>query len=159
METLVYDIESNGFLNDVTKLHCIVTKHVDTQEVTSYYTSKGYIECMERLREADRIIAHNQIGYDLQVLKKLYDFQIPDISKIFDTLVLSRLANPDRRDGHSLKVWAERAIREGFTVPPKYMIEDWSNQSLEDYLMRCTTDVEINEWVYKFLLPQVQGEG
>ena len=46
----------------------------------------------QRLQDADRIIGHNIIGYDIPVILKLY----PWFGKpVVDTLLLSRLYHPD----------------------------------------------------------------
>jgi len=156
MNILTYDIETDGFLDVVSKLHCInMSDGKGTTE--QYFTPNGFRLALQRLRSADYIVAHNQLEYDLKVIEKLYPgFKRPPPNRIIDTLVLSRLAFPDRPKGHSLEAWANHFIAKGVVdVPPKYFIKDWSEQPLEDYLMRCDTDVQINLEVLKFLLPQI----
>ena len=36
MSSYVFDIETNGLLDDVSQLHCLVLKDIDTNEITSY---------------------------------------------------------------------------------------------------------------------------
>ena len=161
MTTLVYDIEADNLLPGLTKLHCIVTRDIDDpiESYDRYHTPDGLRMGIWSLEKADRIIAHNQIGYDLEAISKLYpNFKRPPWERVVDTLVLSRLAYPDRHGGHSLKAWAEYLSKRGdIDVPEKYFISDWSNQSIEDYLTRCETDVMINIKVYEFLIRQMKG--
>ena len=70
MSRIVYDTETDGFLNECTKLHVCCTYNVDTGE--EWY-STDYEEICQHLDTATELIAHNQIDYDLPVLKeKLY---------------------------------------------------------------------------------------
>ena len=50
------------------------------------------------------LIGHNILGYDIPVINKLYDVDLSR-NNIKDTLVMSRLFNPVRENGHSLKTW------------------------------------------------------
>ena len=49
---LVFDIETDGLLPDVTKAHCIVLKDIDTNEIIKAKLKKA----MQLLSEADEII-------------------------------------------------------------------------------------------------------
>ena len=90
---LVFDLESDGLLDDVTKIHCLVIYDSETNE-TIIYNDQGNQEPLtrgiQRLEDADVLIGHNIIGYDLPVIKKLYPWFDPQ-SLILDTLLLSRL--------------------------------------------------------------------
>ena len=113
---LVFDIETDGLLPDVTKVHCIVLKDLDTNEVITPKIKKA----MQLLGEAELIIGHNVIKYDIPVLQKLYGFYTE--AKIFDTIVAARLMYPDIKDRdfrkkdfpknmigrHSLEAWGHR---------------------------------------------------
>ena len=157
MKTLVYDIEADGLLDTVSKVHCIVISEVNSEVYHRHFGEQGIAMALDTLSKADYIIAHNQIGYDLRVLEKLYPtFKRPPLSKIIDTLVLSRLAYPDRPGGHSLEAWSKYFIERGLSVPEKYMINNWTDQTLEEYLERCGTDVMINTKVYEFLSKQIE---
>tara|TARA_E500000318_G_scaffold107286_1_gene116375 strand:- start:754 stop:2400 length:1647 start_codon:yes stop_codon:yes gene_type:complete len=86
------------------------------------------------------VVGHNLLGYDIPVLKRLWGVEI-DKDRVKDTLVLSRLANPQRDKGHSLRAWGERL---GF---PKGDHQDWSclSQGMVDY---CKRDVELTAALY-----------
>lgn len=133
MRTAVFDIETNGLLDKVTKLHCLVIKDLDTGEVFRCADPFAYLENVHRnlewglrkLKEYDRLIGHNIIDYDLPVLKKLYPwFDVPE-EVAYDTLVMSRMLWPDlmlsdgkrvqagvlppnNRGSHALEAWGYR---------------------------------------------------
>jgi hypothetical protein len=64
---LVFDIEANGFLSDVSQIHCLVLVDADTGELFDYADQPGYTPNragLDVLSEADEIIGHNIIKYD-----------------------------------------------------------------------------------------------
>lgn len=98
MPRLVFDIEADGLLDDVTKLHCLVIKDADTGEQWSCWpfeddVSKPYhtlVFGLGKLMEADEIIGHNIIKYDVPAIQKLYPWFNPT-GTVTDTLVQTRL--------------------------------------------------------------------
>ena len=87
-----FDIETNGFLDECTTVHCIVLKNIDTNEILKPTNE----EAIKLLSEADLIAGHNIIKFDIPVLEKLFDFKTK--AQIFDTIVATRLLFPDIRD-------------------------------------------------------------
>jgi len=138
---LIYlDIETDGL--NPTKIWMAVTRH--DGGVLVHYTPDTL---QEALQGSEKVIGHNLIGYDLPVLKSLWGVSVaPD--RVMDTLVLSRLANPQRDKGHSLRSWGERL---GF---PKGDYNDWSqcSQEMEDY---CVQDTAVTERVYLELFDEL----
>ena len=94
---LVFDIETDGL--DASVIWCIVAKDIDTNQVHSFCPER-IEEGLEMLEKSKLLIGHNIVGFDIPVLKKLTGMSFKD-KKVIDTLVLSRLANPER-DGHVL---------------------------------------------------------
>lgn len=155
----VFDLESNGLYNDVSTVHCIVLKDIDSNKIIQVDVK----EALKLLSEADLIIGHNIIKYDIPVLKKLYGFKTK--AKVFDTLVATRLIWSDLTDSdmkrvhtinyprslvnrHSLKAWG---IRLGNY---KQQIDtDWSvfTQEMLEY---CIQDVEVTHTLYQKILGQ-----
>jgi len=99
------------------------------------------------------LICHNEIDYDLRLIKKLYPTFKPN-SLFLDTYLLSQLLQPDRAGGHSLQSYGERFGR----AKPEH--EDWSRFT-QEMLHRCAEDVEINHLTYTYLMDEayepVQG--
>ena len=112
MENLIVDIETNGLLDTVSKVHCIVTKG---ETITVATTHKEIEEILETLSKS-HIIGHNILGFDLEVLKRLYNFEVP-LDQVTDTLILSRLIYPDIRQEDSIlkrlepKFWGSHSLR------------------------------------------------
>ena len=93
---LVWDLESDGLLDTVTKIHCITIydPKADTVHLFDPSTPRPIEDGIKMLMEADGILGHNIIGYDVPCLKLLYPWFKPK-GKIIDTLVISRVAHPD----------------------------------------------------------------
>jgi len=143
----VYDTESNGLLNEATKIHCAVTK---MGGVTNKYTPNdigNFITYLSNLDSDTIIVAHNQIEHDLPLMEKIYGYK--HRGQVLDTLVMSRLLNPERVGRHSLDAWGTRLGR----CKPTH--EDWSTYS-SHMLHRCSEDVEINYLVYKELMKEAE---
>jgi len=130
----VIDIESNGLLDkqidyssfpyklkDWAKLWCVVIKNINTGEVHRLVKNEVTKKKLkEILSECTVLIAHNGVKYDFFALKLfgVFDYTVgypgqrdtlfgKEIT-IVDTLILSRLFNPDRLGGHSLSAWGDR---------------------------------------------------
>lgn len=131
MRTAIFDIETDGLLEQTTKLHSLVIRDAESGEVFSCTdNSPNYhsvAEGLKILEEAELIAGHNILSFDLPALKKLYPPFSPQ-GKIRDTLVMSRLIYPDMKERdfarnrsaserkipkeligrHSLKAWGYR---------------------------------------------------
>ena len=137
MTRAVIDIETNNLLanmldfstlpykmSNTARLWCVVVRNIDTDEVTSLVSESGNTITKEQVKKAfdgvTEIIAHNGIKFDLIALKLfgVLDYEVgylgqPDLLfdkevTITDTLIRSRLFNPDRYGGHSLEAWGKR---------------------------------------------------
>ena len=159
---LVFDLEANGLYEQADKIWCIVAKDIDTGEIVEWsVTNEETVDSAihELLGEATELIGHNILNYDLPLLKKLLNWEPSDATTITDTLVLSRLLNPDRgrpygytgKSGpHSLDAWGYRCGR------GKPTHDEWDKFSPE-MLHRCKEDVEINVLTYHMLSGEMQG--
>jgi len=145
VDVLIFDTEANGLLHDATTMHCAVTK--GSEGVTKYYPSdiRSFMDTLSNLPTDTILVCHNLIGYDLPLMERLYGYRHE--GRVLDTLVFSRLLNPERSGRHSLGAWGERLGR------GKVEHNDWEFFS-EDMLFRCSEDVEINYLVYKYLMKE-----
>ena len=143
---LVFDIECDGL--KPTKIHCIVAKEVNgpVYKFPPHKLNEG----VELLKSAETLIGHNILSYDLPVLKKLMDVDLMD-KNIEDTLVMSRLFNPIRENGHSLKTWGYRVNFVKQEQPLDF--NEYTPQMME----YCANDVRLNEIVYLALLKEGDG--
>ena len=97
MARYIFDLESDGFVEKATKVHSLVLKDVDTGVVSSFH-DHGVDSGIHMLMEADLIIGHNVIKFDIPLLQKLYPTFSVDENKVYDTLVISRLLFADLSD-------------------------------------------------------------
>ena len=170
MTRYIFDIECNGFLDTVDKLHSLVLLDCDTGEMMSYAfpgsssDTPDFETGLSKLRKADEIIGHNVIAFDIPVLQKLAPWFEPE-GKVTDTLVLSRLIHSDLKaedaprlvakaitpklyGSHSLEAWGERLgfhkgdYKDGF--------DTW-NPEMQAY---CEQDVRVTYALYKYLKPK-----
>ena len=95
-------------------------------------------------------IGHNLIRYDVPAVERILGMSIK--GKIIDTLVMSRLYNPQLEGGHSLAAWGERLKF------PKGEHYDWSalTPAMVEY---CKQDVRVTESLYKRLLQELAPFG
>ena len=143
MTTLIADIETDGFLHQMTLCHCLGIKDTTEDAVTIYADHEGYrpiSEGLSRLSGADCVVFHNGIGFDIPAIVRLYGTGILDYSKVFDTLVGSRLKDSTRR-GHSIKDYGRDLGEEKLDYSDFTKFTD----EMAEY---CKVDVKITQYVY-----------
>ena len=97
MTRLFFDIETTEItdfarLSDDIKVHCISMYDPEKPEMSTF-SGDSINRGIQKLEQADEIIGHNVIGFDIPVLKKLYKFA--PRGKVYDTLVMARVECPD----------------------------------------------------------------
>ena len=139
MREVVFDIECNGLLDTVTKIHCL-----SCAEVNGRFSGTAYSEedIKDFFSHDYLYIGHHVIGYDFKALEKIYGIKRP--KHIFDTLAWSWYLFPDRAE-HGLESWGE-----DFGVP-KPKIDNWQDLTIEEYAHRCEEDVKINTKLYELI--------
>ena len=115
MSRLAFDIETNGLLDETTKIHCIVAIDIDTREVWRYDPTQ-IAEGVEKLRSASFLIAHNGIKFDHPAIEKITGVCL-DKSRFFDTLVASRLIYSNIKDIDAVLINRYRAYMARGGVP------------------------------------------
>jgi DNA polymerase III alpha subunit (gram-positive type) len=157
-QMLVFDCETNGLLHDVSTIHCIAI-YDSTKEKTFVFNHQGsdcgpITEALHWLTEADVIIGHNIIGYDIPVLRKTYSWFDPR-GDVLDTLTLSRMYHPNLMEIDKRRAWPRMPLQlygrhsleaYGYRLG-EYKGEfgkttDWSewSQEMQDY---CVQDVQV----------------
>lgn len=177
MKVGTFDIEADGFQEDATQMHCLVTKDFHTRDVFRGYDNKVITEitpldtsnreAVDHLCSYDIVIGHNIIGYDFDILDKFYGKH--PASTVIDTLVWSQVLNPDRQlprgcptsyrnpltgkldrvTPHSLAAWGYRVAR----AKPQHF--DWMTLT-QEMLHRCVEDVEITELTFLALCQEAE---
>ena len=134
---MVFDIETDGLYPS--KIHCLSY----TTDGKEYNTVTHGDDMRHLLWDADSIIGHNIVRYDIPVLERLLFMKIK--AKVYDTLPMSWVINYDRGK-HGLATFGEE-----FGIP-KPVVTDWDNQDIEVYKHRCEEDVKINWKLWQNLL-------
>ena len=86
---IAFDIETDNLLDEMTKVHCIVARDIDSNTEWIADATTGYDEMIDILNNAELLIAHNGIGFDEPVLRKMFPNFKPT-GKSFDTLIMCR---------------------------------------------------------------------
>lgn len=174
MARYLFDIETNGLLDELDRIHCLVLIDADTGDVLDFADQPGrrpISEGLEILRTADEVIGHNILGFDLPAIRLVHPGWWAE-GKVTDTLILTRLLYADIKDRdfrareaalkrgdqprlpgnliglHSLKAWGYRV---GFNKDAFGDTADWSVWTPEMHAY-CITDVEVNKRVYDMLV-------
>lgn len=147
MTTLVFDIEADAI--DATKIWCIVAVETTTNQMKSFGPDQ-IAEGIKYLEEADKLVGHNIIGYDIPVIKKLHGVDLCQGRKIVDTLVLSRLFNPVREGGHGLESW-------GYRLKSHKIEHAEFDRFTPEMLRYCEQDVQLNFRLFNFLKMESKG--
>lgn len=104
---LVIDIETNGL--DPSVIHMIGILDIQTEEFFAFVGEEEIIDAIEIMANADVLVGHNVLEYDLPVIERLLDGAIRfDRERVIDTLVLSRALLPGVDGGHGLRAWGRR---------------------------------------------------
>ena len=167
---LCFDIETDGLIGELTQIHCLCIQDVDTGEKSSYTSrNKGSLyEGTRRLEEAEMLIGHNIINFDIPVLHDLMGFRLQDSHTLFDTQCLARVIHPDLRltdlnairDGtgpvgfprkfagnHSLRAWGYRIDEHKAPYPGSWEV------LTDEMLSYCEQDVNTNVKLFHHLWP------
>ena len=126
------DIETNTS-HDI--IWCCVTKK---DNETKIWTKP---DGLQNYLQDQSIVGHNLIGFDAYHLNRLWNTKIR-LSQCIDTLILSRLLNPNREAGHSLSAFGKRLGLE------KIDFNDYDGGLSEEMIDYCIRDVDLLERVY-----------
>lgn len=171
------DVETNGLLWELDRIHCLVLRDIDTGEVISCADQDGYIPIekgLDLISKASQLVGHNTLNFDYRAIRKVYpNLTIrPDCDSV-DTLILSRVLWPELgpvdeqkfshidkkyKGRHSLAAWGERLgvskikFKEETKKDPDVdnVWDKWTPQ-MQDY---CIGDTLVTLELYKYLSQQ-----
>ena len=146
MISLLFDIETDAIA--ATKIWGVSIYNMNTGKINSYYQDE-LTEGIKKLQEADKLIGHNIIGFDIPVIKELLNIDLFD-KILIDTLVMSRLFNPIREGNHGLGAWGAKIKF------PKIDFKTFDTFS-EEMIEYCERDVLLNKKVYDKLNEEKVG--
>ncbi len=171
MPRYIFDIETDGLLDELTTVHSLVLKDLDTGETLSCARDRDGEEPggeywaiavgLNRLAKADLIVGHNIIKFDIPAIQKVSPGWFTEAT-IRDTLLLSRLIYPEIKQGdvarhkkgklpgkligrYSLEAWGHRLgeYKGDFKGP----WTAWSPE-MQEY---CQRDVEVTAILWERL--------
>ena len=146
MISLLFDIETDAIA--ATKIWGVSIYNMNTGKINSYYQDE-LTEGIKKLQEADKLIGHNIIGFDIPVIKELLNIDLSN-KILIDTLVMSRLFNPIREGNHGLGAWGAKIKF------PKIDFKTFDTFS-EEMIEYCERDVLLNKKVYDKLNEEKVG--
>ncbi|MGL5016462.1 MAG: hypothetical protein ACRC6V_19620 [Bacteroidales bacterium] len=148
MKIYVTDIEGNNLYQHITKFHCAWVIDVVTGNRWGYRPEQLSEYC-DKLAEADVVVGHNIVDFDCPALKKLNGKLTT--KAVFDTLVISRMLEPDRIQGHSLDSWGKSlGCHKGDFGKQENAWEVFTEEMYE----YCEQDVAVTLKLYKHLCEQ-----
>ena len=190
---IILDVESNDLLANMldfssfpyklkpdARLWCIVLRDAYTDEVIAEEKENITKEWLQkRLEGCTHLIGHNVLKFDFLVLKLfgILDYTVGYLDeedtlfgkpvKLVDTLILSRLLNPDRFGGHSLHEWGIRTgtnkidfrhvcISKGYVAKDAPKGAEFK-QYVPEMLTYCIGDTDTNKHTF-FALLQEMGD-
>jgi len=182
---IIFDLETNGLLNNATRIHCISLYWYYEERYESFndepygdpktikedcpmgsnYSITSAISCLET---ADYIIGHNIIGFDIPIIKRLYPYFNPR-GTIIDTLLLSRLYHPNLLDIDKKHAWPHMPLQ----LYGRHSLEsygyrlgeykgnfakttDWKDWS-QEMEDYCVQDVSVTQKLWNHFLPYLNG--
>ena len=144
--TIILDIETNTKHDTI---WCCVTKDIGSGEVNVWTEPK---KLTEYLKESDKLVGHNLITFDLPILNRQWNLKSHS-NPVADTLVMSRLWNPQLEGGHSLDAWGSRLgkLKGNFSE-----FDSGLSQEMIDY---CIQDVHVTHDLYTKLTNELKDWG
>jgi len=161
--TIVFDIETNALkINDITAIHCCAINNGD--ETKLYKDPKEWLPILE---EAEVLVGHNIIQYDLVCIKHLFPNFNPKGHAV-DTLIIARMFYPDILDIDYKRKWESMPIQ----LYGRHKLEAYAHRlgmqkehaDLEDFsklthelAQRCISDVDVTVKLWSRLQPKAKA--
>ncbi len=146
-------------------IHLCVTQDIDTGEVKVWKAPTGL---WDYLKDATLIAAHNGISFDFPILNKLWKTKI-GLKQAYDTLVVSRLLEPTRENGHSLDAWGKTlgVVKLDYKATWQWMMkrrEDYDGERFDRPIeglleFYCNRDVSVLSVLFHHLASRISDSG
>lgn len=175
-QTLIFDVETDGYLEHLTRIHCLTIQEYETGKKWSFRRNKQedtIAEGVRMLEQAETIVGHSILHFDIPAIEKVYPwYDSPAL--IRDTLPMARLIFGDQKEKdfvlwkrkrlpgssigwHRLVDWGHRlGLHKGDYVAMMKAkgLDPWAewNQDQEDY---CDNDVAITVKLWRHLKTRI----
>ena len=134
----VFDIETDGLLDELTKIH--VLSYMGTDGQVHYMHDYDHMRTF--FETVDTLVGHNIVRFDIPAVEKVLGIKVK--ARLIDTLALSWYLHHDRLK-HGLEWYG---VDYGI---PKPVIKDWNSLTPQEYAHRCDEDVKINNRLWRDL--------
>lgn len=163
LSMMTFDVETDALkIRDITKIHCCAISQ--NGETTLYKDPKVWIPILE---QADALIGHNIIQYDIPAIQQIYPEFQPK-GQLIDTLILCRMLYPNVLDLDFKKKWPGMPVqlygRQSLEAYGFRLGHNKRHADLEDFSVlsdeladRCVCDVELNVKLWDRLQPKIES--
>ena len=110
-KTLIFDVESDGLLDTLTRIHLLCIREYETGRVWTFRRNKrmdNIADGVAMLMDAVCIVGHNIVQFDIPAIQLIYPWFDPQ-GVIRDTLVMSRLIFTDQKD-RDFRLWRRNKL-------------------------------------------------
>ena len=180
LPTLLFDLESNGLLHELTAIHILAIKAKGVDKRAQVYSDVAAANAIGTIAEGAKrlldhtvlggvICGHNVISFDIPAIQKLHPWFKPRQSSVLDTVILSRLMFADMWDqdkklaeagklpkhlmnSHKLEAWGRRLGNHKGDYSGGWA--EW-NQEMQDY---CIQDVEVTDALHTLMMKRCGGD-
>ena len=122
---LIYDIETDGLLAELTRVHVLTIRDIDTGETFIFRRNEKedtILQGIKMLNEAEVLIGHNIVGFDNYALWKVYDGAYAPTGEMRDTLIMSRMYFADVKE-RDFRLWKRGELDGGLIG--SHTLEAW----------------------------------
>lgn len=168
-EWLLWDIETDGFIDQLTRVHCVAVidlRNDDAEPVL--YPPDRVEEGLRRIMAAEYNAGHNILSFDIPAVQKVYPWFRP-LGKVTDTLIVSKLVWPHIKDldfsraerdpsfpkkmigRHGLEAWGHRfGLHKGdySAIMKARGLDPWAEYS-DEMGSYCAQDVRVNKRLWQ----------
>ena len=182
----MFDLETNGLLNDATRIHCAALHWgedarneafndepygdgtLDIKEDAPMGGNYSITTALAWLEVADVLVGHNIVAFDIPIIKRIYHWFNPR-GIIVDTLLLSRLYHPNLLGIDQKHKWPHMPLQ----LYGRHSLESWGYRLGEykgefskttdwqawsqDMQDYCIQDVVVTTKLCKHFLPYLNG--
>ena len=134
MRYTIFDIETDGLLDTLSKLHCLVANTYEDNQLIQETVITNPLELANFLSNQVMLVGHNIKRYDFPAITKLTGYVHK--RSVIDTLALSWYLYPDRKE-HGLESWG---VEIGVGKP---VITDWENQGMNGRFQTCKAGIPL----------------
>ena len=141
MRIAVVDIETDGLLDEFTKVHVVSYYEIGSKEVHSLYDNFSVLNMF------DVVVGHNFSQFDIFVLERYFK----PTFEVWDTIALCQAVLPN------LGSYSLDNVSKALGFDKKIDVDDWVDGDRELYTERCELDVKINANIFVHIYNQLIG--